>query len=64
MKLMIAWPSDVLEQIALANVANDMDAEIAALAAQADKTRLLKQAMMQDLMTGRVRLPLPEVTDA
>ena len=64
MKLQILWPTDVDEQTALANVAKDMDAEIAALTAQADKIRLLKQAMMQDLLTSRVRLPLAEVTDA
>lgn len=52
------------EQTAIAAVLSDMDAEIAALTAQADKIRLLKQAMMQDLLSGRVRLPLPEVTDA
>jgi len=47
------------EQTAIATVLSDMDAEIAALTAQADKTRLLKQAMMQELLTGRTRLPLP-----
>lgn len=33
-----------------------MDAEIAALEAHRDKTRMLKQAMMQELLTGRTRL--------
>jgi type I restriction enzyme S subunit len=33
-----------------------MDAEIAALEAQRDKTRTLKQGMMQELLTGRIRL--------
>lgn len=47
------------EQKAIAAILTDMDAEIAALTAQADKTRLLKQAMMQELLTGRTRLPLP-----
>lgn len=60
----IMMPPMIEEQTAIAAVLSDMDAEIAALTAQADKTRLLKQAMMQDLLTGRVRLPLPEVTDA
>jgi type I restriction enzyme S subunit len=60
----LSVPPSLTEQTAIAAVLSDMDAEIAALTAQADKTRLLKQAMMQDLLTGRVRLPLPEVTDA
>ena len=33
-----------------------LDAEIAALKRQRDKTRLLKQGMMQELLTGRTRL--------
>lgn len=45
------------EQAAIATVLSDMDAELTALQAQLDKTRLIKQAMMQDLLTGRVRLP-------
>lgn len=47
----------VNEQTAIATVLSDMDAELAELQAQLDKTRLIKQAMMQDLLTGRVRLP-------
>lgn len=44
------------EQRAIAAVLSDMDAEIAALEARRDKTRLLKQGMMQELLTGRIRL--------
>ena len=44
------------EQTAIAAVLSDMDAEIAALEAQRDKTRTLKQGMMQELLTGRIRL--------
>lgn len=46
----------VSEQIAIATVLADMDAELAALEQRRDKTRLLKQAMMQELLTGRTRL--------
>lgn len=46
----------VAEQKAIAAILSDMDAEIAALEAQRDKTRLLKQGMMQELLTGRTRL--------
>ena len=49
------------EQLAIIAVLSDMDAEIAALEARRDKTRDLKQAMMQELLTGRTRLAQPEV---
>jgi type I restriction enzyme S subunit len=44
------------EQAAIATVLSDMDAELAALEARRDKTRALKRAMMQELLTGRTRL--------
>ena len=44
------------EQIAIATVLSDMDAELTALEARRDKTRALKQGMMQALLTGRIRL--------
>ncbi len=44
------------EQTAIAAVLSDMDAELSALEARRDKTRALKQAMMQELLTGRTRL--------
>ena len=46
----------VEEQTAIATVLSDMDAELAALEAKLGKTRLLKQGMMQELLTGRTRL--------
>jgi type I restriction enzyme S subunit len=46
----------VCEQAAIANLLTDMDAEIGALEARREKTRLLKQGMMQELLTGRIRL--------
>lgn len=52
------------EQIAIAAVLSDMDAEISALVARRDKTRALKQGMMQELLTGKTRLVSPEVTHA
>lgn len=51
----IIWPA-VPEQVAIAAVLSDMDAEISALEARRDKTRALKQGMMQELLTGRMRL--------
>ena len=44
------------EQMALAAILSDMDAELAALEARRDKIRQLKQGMMQALLTGRIRL--------
>ena len=48
------------EQRAIATVLSDMDAEIDALERRWDKTRSVKQGMMQQLLTGRVRLVKPE----
>jgi len=44
------------EQTAIATVLSDMDTELAALEQRRDKTRDLKQGMMQELLTGRTRL--------
>ena len=44
------------EQRAIASVFSDIDAEIAALKQRRDKTHAIKQGMMQQLLTGRVRL--------
>ncbi len=44
------------EQTAIATVLSDMDTELTALETRRDKTRALKQGMMQELLTGRIRL--------
>ncbi|RKU15708.1 hypothetical protein C6500_19380 [Candidatus Poribacteria bacterium] len=49
-------PNDESEQRAIASVLSDMDAEITALEQRRDKTIAIKQGMMQQLLTGRVRL--------
>ena len=55
--LVMSWAVPPLpEQTAIATVLSDMDAELAALEARRDKTRALKQGMMQELLTGRIRL--------
>ena len=51
------------EQRAIAGVLSDMDAEIATLERRLDKTRAVKQGMMQQLLTGRVRLVDPDVLE-
>ena len=55
LKLTLPVPS-VPEQTAIAGVLSDMDAELAALEIRRAKTRDLKQAMMQELLTGKTRL--------
>lgn len=47
---------DFVEQTAIAAVLSDLDAELTALEASRDKTRNIKQAMMQQLLTGKTRL--------
>ena len=44
------------EQTAIATVLSDMDTEIAALETKLAKARQIKQGMMQELLTGRIRL--------
>ena len=50
------WLPPVTEQTAIAQILTDMDAELAGLEQRREKTRALKQAMMQELLTGRTRL--------
>ena len=52
----IPLPPTKAEQEAIAGTLSHMDAEIAALEAKVAKSRLLKQGMMQELLTGRIRL--------
>jgi type I restriction enzyme S subunit len=44
------------EQMFIAATLSDMDDEIAAIERRLTKTRAVKQAMMQELLTGRIRL--------
>ena len=54
----------VAEQTAIVTVFSDMDAEIALLQRRRDKIRVIKQGMMQQLLTGRVRLVKPSQAKA
>ena len=49
-------PPSKAEQTAIAAVLSDMDTELAALQARRTKTQALKQATMQELLTGRIQL--------
>ena len=53
---MVAMPPTADEQTAIASVLSGMDAEIAALEGKLAKARAIKQGMMQELLTGRIRL--------
>lgn len=52
---------DTTEQNAIATVLSDMDTEIEELERRRDKARQIKQGMMQQLLTGRIRLVKPSI---
>lgn len=54
--LELAYPPTKEEQEAIALILLEMDAEVAALEEKLTKARNLKQGMMQELLTGRIRL--------
>lgn len=49
-------PPTTEEKTAIAAILSDMDAEIAAMEAKLAKARQIKQGMMRELLTGRIRL--------
>ena len=55
-KLVVKLPATLEEQTAIALILSDMDSEIEALEQKLDKIRQIKQGMMQQLLTGRIRL--------
>jgi type I restriction enzyme, S subunit len=52
----VLFPSSLEEQTAIATILSDMDLEIGAIATKLTKARQLKQGMMHELLTGRIRL--------
>ncbi len=54
----IAWPSDPAERLAIVDVLDATDRELSALGARLAKARAIKTGMMQELLTGRTRLPV------
>lgn len=56
-KTKIFIPKSTTEQTAIAQILGDMDSEITALQARIEKLREIKQGMMQNLLTGKIRLP-------
>lgn len=49
-------PTSLIEQQAIAQVLTNMDSEISALEAKRKKYESVKQGMMQQLLTGKIRL--------
>lgn len=52
----IHFPSSITEQQAIANILSKMDNEITALETKKAKYEAIKQGMMQQLLTGKIRL--------
>ncbi|MEN3802005.1 restriction endonuclease subunit S [Aeromonas veronii] len=59
-QLKFAVSNSSVEQTAIATILSDMDNELTALEQKLAKARDVKQGMMQQLLTGRIRLPLPQ----
>ena len=55
-KYHVRIPANTNEQVAIAGILNDMDAEIQALETRLEKAQQIKEGMMQNLLTGRIRL--------
>lgn len=55
--IFVFLPMNKTEQTAIAQILGDMDSEITALQARIEKLREIKQGMMQNLLTGKIRLP-------
>lgn len=55
-KVVLYFPPSISEQTAIANILSDCDSEIAVLEEKRDKYKEIKQGMMQQLLTGKIRL--------
>lgn len=55
-QVQVVVPESIDEQAAIASILSDIDNEIEALQQQLSKYKLMKEGMMQDLLTGKVRL--------
>lgn len=54
--LTISFPREKSEQTRIAQILSDMDAELEGLEKKLEKYKKIKQGMMQELLTGRIRL--------
>lgn len=55
-------PSTIDEQTAIAAILDDTSSEIDALERRLESARNIKQGVMQELLSGRTRLPIEEVS--
>ena len=55
-KTKLIYPHNIDEQKSIANILSDMDSEIEALQKKRDKYAAIKEGMMQQLLTGKIRL--------
>lgn len=55
-KIEIDTPKEYSEQAEIATILSDIDSEINALEAKCEKYKMIKQGMMQTLLTGQIRL--------
>ena len=62
-KILLYYPETKHEQAAIANVLSDMEKEIVTLTAKLNKLKHIKQGMMSELLTGRIRLVQSETVD-
>lgn len=54
--IVLSFPKNIAEQTAIAGILSDMDSDIEKLTAKLNKLRGIKQGMMSELLTGRIRL--------
>jgi type I restriction enzyme S subunit len=52
----VSLPVEKIAQTKIAIILNDMDAELTSLEKKLEKAKMIKQGMMQQLLTGRIRL--------
>ena len=55
-KFRVLLPAETEEQVEIGEVLHSMDSEITALETRLQKARAIKEGMMQNLLTGRIRL--------
>jgi type I restriction enzyme S subunit len=55
-RMLVPLPPTIAEQVAIAAILRDMDVEVIALQEKLAKARMIKQGMMQELLTGKTRL--------
>ena len=53
---LIQFPKEKSEQIRIANIIGDIDDELAVINKKLEKVKMVKQGMMQQLLTGKIRL--------